>query len=343
MPPGRTCAGGRASTWCAARTGGCWCSRTTCARRPGSPTRAPRARRSTRHCRRRRPPPALAPRTRLRPARRRAPARPAPDGSGEPSVVAALRRARQQRLVRAPRARPAPGHPARDAATTWTRRRGRLTPAAGTAAPREWTWSTGAPTRTGCATPTGSPPGWPTALLEPVRARAPGRGQRLRDRRGRRQARPRLRGGHDPLLPRRGAAAAVRPHLRPRRPGRARRDALGRDRRAGGEAAHRPRRRAASWSCAARARARTVQRIVPRHPRSARATTWPRRRCCSRATRRSARAGSQPRHVDLRAFVSPPATAPVVARRPDPRRARARVAGGELLPGRRSQGHLGAA
>jgi uncharacterized circularly permuted ATP-grasp superfamily protein len=51
------------------------------------------------------------------------------------------------------------------------------------------------------------------ALLEPWLAGPGGRRQRLRHRRGRRQARPRPRGGHDPLLPRRGALIGAVPTL----------------------------------------------------------------------------------------------------------------------------------
>ena len=52
-------------------------------------------------------------------------------------------------------------------------------------------------------------------LLDPCRLRPAGVRERLRQRRDRRQARARLRGGDDPLLPGRGAADPVRAHLRP--------------------------------------------------------------------------------------------------------------------------------
>ena len=59
-----------------------------------------------------------------------------------------------------------------------------------------------------------------------ARPRGPaGPRQPVRHRRGRRQAHPRLRRGHDPLLRRRGARAPVRPDLRPRPAGTARRGA----------------------------------------------------------------------------------------------------------------------
>ena len=70
----------------------------------------------------------------------------------------------------------------------------------------------------------------------------------------------------------------------------------------------------------------------------------------SRAPRRScptprATAGRlEGRHVDLRPYIlSGAATASRAAGRPDPRRAAARLAGRQLEPGRRQQGHLGAA
>ena len=62
----------------------------------------------------------------------------------------------------------------------------------------------------------GRPTGIAQLLLEPMLAGHARLRQRLRHRRRRRQAAARLRRGHGALLPRRGAAAAVGPHLRPR-------------------------------------------------------------------------------------------------------------------------------
>ena len=75
--------------------------------------------------------------------------------------------------------------------------------------------------------------------------RAPDRdGERVRDRGRRRQARARLRRGHGPLLPRRGAAGAVGAHLRPR-PSRGARGGARPLRGAGDQAARGLRRRSA--------------------------------------------------------------------------------------------------
>ena len=124
--------------------------------------------------------------------------------------------------------------------------------------------------------------------------------QRLRHRPRRRQARARLRSRDDPLLPRRGAAAALGPELRPlRRRGPASGD--GAARRAGGQAARRLRRpRGDDHAAGDRGRAAAGDRAGAARARSA---SSPRRRSSSPATRPSAAAACAPRRVDLRPFV----------------------------------------
>ena len=162
--------------------------------------------------------------------------------------------------------------------------------------------------------------------------------QRLRHRRRRRQARPRLRRGDGPLLPRRGAAAALGAELRPRRRDGARevlerldelvlkpRDGFGGDgvtimRRATERSGGRR-----SACCGGAPERFIAQETVPlsTHPTV----------CGARL---------RPRHVDLRPFVvSPPDGARGDARRPHPLRARGRRNGRQQLPRRRRQRHLG--
>ena len=145
-----------------------------------------------------------------RPGARRAPGRPRtcsrcspprsgaarPTAADRPARGAALRRAGQQRLARAPRAGATHmGLPLVTPADLSVRG-GRLHAALGGGRARApSTWSTAAPTRTGCATSTGRPT-WLPELLLPARPRGHAdRGQPPGLGRGRRQARARLRGG----------------------------------------------------------------------------------------------------------------------------------------------------
>ena len=152
-----------------------------------------------------------------------------------------LRRPRQRRLLRAPPLRPRAGDPGRHAAPAGAEPRPPLPPPAAASASRS-TSSTGASTRTGSATPSGSLTALGELLLPALAVGPAALRQRLRHRRRRRQARPRLRRGDGPLLPRRGAAAALGAELRPRR-----RDGAGAGagaaRRTGDQAARRLRRR----------------------------------------------------------------------------------------------------
>ena len=86
-----------------------------------------------------------------------------------------------------------------------------------------------------------------------------------------------------------------------------------------------------------RARARS-----PRGCARTRAATSPRRRSASRGRRPSWTGSFRARHVDLRPFVFYGDEPAVVPGRAHPGRAARGVAGGQLLAGRRQQGHLGA-
>ena len=145
----------------------------------------------------------------LRPARRRA----ARGGAGRrrrPGDRAALRRAAQQRLVRAPPDRAAARPPARAARATWPTRGGRL---------RARVDARDARRRRGLPAHRRGPPARPRRArhlgrrraARPVRAGTLAVVNPFGARRGRRQARARLRRGDGPLLPRRGAAAASVP------------------------------------------------------------------------------------------------------------------------------------
>ena len=84
-------------------------------------------------------------------------------------------------------------------------------------------------------------------------------------------------------------------------------------------------------------------RGVPRSASSPNpATTSPSRRWRCRTCPTFVEPGIAPRHVDLRPFVLVRPRSHARARRPHPRRAARRLAGGQLLAGRRHQGHLGA-
>ena len=84
-------------------------------------------------------------------------------------------------------------------------------------------------------------------------------------------------------------------------------------------------------------------RGVPRaHPRRLPTSTSRSRRSRCRRARRSSRAGIAPRHIDLRPYVLSGTDSRPRARRPHARRAARRVAGRQLVAGRRHQGHLGA-
>ena len=78
------------------------------------------------------------------------------------------------------------------------------------------------------------------------------------------------------------------------------------------------------------------------HHRTTRTTTSPSRRWRCPPARPSSSSGIAPRHVDLRPFVLTGNEVPHRAGRPDPRGAARGLAGGELVAGRRHQGHLGA-
>ena len=138
-------------------------------------------------------------------------------------------------------------------------------------------------------------------LLGPVRARHAGRGQPVRRRRGRRQARARLRRGHGPLLPRRGAAAIESVPTYDLGDDDVRAQALAAAGRAGGQAARRARRRRA-WSSARTSRARTVsasRELVVAQPDS-----WVAQEMVTLSTHPTVIDGRlAPRHVDLRPFV----------------------------------------
>ena len=132
----------------------------------------------------------------------------APAGARGSVRGAALRRAVQQRLVGAPRDRPAHRDPRGHRETTCSRGTDGCTRAWTARAPGPWTWSTAAPTRTACSDEHGRAD---VDRRGAAGARAQGHrhgGQPARVGSGRRQARPRLRGGDGALLPARGAADA---------------------------------------------------------------------------------------------------------------------------------------
>ena len=175
----------------------------------------------------------------------------------------------------------------------------------------------------------------------PLRARHAGRGQRVRRRRRRRQARARLRRGDGPLLPGRGAAAAVgaRRYDLGRSP-RCAPSALDAARRAGGEAAQRLRRRGRRG-------------LPPRAaPRSASAGGASRASAPTRFIAQETRDPVHPSHRVRRPARAPPRRPAAVrvrrrrvstrARRPHPGRVRRGRAGREQLAERRRQGHVGA-
>ena len=144
----------------------------------------------------------------------------------------------------------------------------------------------------------------------------------------------------DPVLPRRGPdpAATSRPillHDADAAPARARAP-----RRAGGQGGRRV------------GRLRHADRAAQHRPSSAtssataswptRATTSPSRRSRCRARPASSTTASSRRHVDLRPYILFGGRRHHRARRADARRAAARLAGRQLVAGRRQQGHLGA-
>ena len=326
------------STSCATPTAGWRCSRTTCARRRGSATRRPRATAldATLAGRRRRPAGCRPTRAPTCSTTRCAAA--APDGVGDPAIARAHRRAAEQRLVRAPRplragsaCRSSRARPAACAATG-------STPGPTTAARASCRSSTGAPTRTGCATSDGQPTWLAERAARAAARRQPGGRQPARRGRRRRQARARLRRRDDPLLPRRGAAAAVGADLRPRRDPDQRRDGARPARRPRRQAALGPRRRRASSSAGTRPRG-------PRAHRRARSSATPARWIAQETVTLSTHptvvdGALEPRHVDLRAFAIGDAVVAGGLTRfaRDARRARR-----QQLAGRRSEGHVGGA
>ena len=226
-----------ASTSSGARTAPCWFWRTICGCPLEPATPPPSAKRSSRRsaprCGRGRST-SYAGRARRRDPRRR-PRRARRAGGGD-----RLRRARQRRLVRAQPARPRARDPGGARPGELEVERGRLFARhnrerhqldVALPPPRR-----GPPQRPGRQPDRARRAADAGAGVGPAALR-----QRLRHRPRRRQARPRLRREHGPLLPRRGAAAALGPQLRPLRRGRSR-GGDGAARRAGDQAARRLRR-----------------------------------------------------------------------------------------------------
>ncbi len=158
-------------------------------------------------------------------------------------------------------------------------------------------------------------------------------------RRRRRQGRPRLRRGDDPLLPRRGAAASFGAGVRPRRSGAAR---------AGAAAARRARRSSRARSSAAAAsrsarsrRAAELEAVAAEVRRSPAA--WVAQEPVALSTHPTVTpAGIGERHVDLRPFVVTAGESVTVAAGGLTRFARGRGRDGrQQRAWRRSEGHVG--
>ena len=160
--------------------------------------------------------PERASRTGRRRARRRCSRARRPAGAPPRPLDGEIAAARCARVVRRPAASvvltdgrttpptgSTPGSPAARASRSSSRPSSRCATAACSHArrARRSTWSTAAPTPTGGLRRR-------ARCSQPVRAGSAEAGQPLRHRRRRRQARPRLRRGHDPLLPRRGAGCS---------------------------------------------------------------------------------------------------------------------------------------
>ena len=325
------------STWSATRTASCGCWRTICGCRRARPTRWPCAKRSAPELGAGREPRRLG---RLRPgSSARRSARAAPDGARRPGRGARLRRP----------ARAAPGTSTDGSGASSGSRSS--TPAAARAA-RGRLFARRGRDRAPARRP-----------LPPPRRGPPQRAGRAADRRSAscccRRCSGRLRcvnafgtgladdklahayvEEHDPLLPRRGAAAALGAELRPLRRERPRRGA-GAARRAGGQAARRLRRPRRD-DHAARDRAAAAARDRARAPRApsgfiaqetVQLSSHPTvcgGAAASRGGSTCAPSSSQRRRRRLRD-----------ARRPHPLRARRRRDGRQQLARRRLQGHLG--
>ena len=165
--------------------------------------------------------------------------------------------------------------------------------------------------------------------------------QRRRHRRRRRQGRLRLHAAHHPLLPRRGPGAAQRRDLHLRRAGRPRLHARPT---APSSSSSPSARAAATASPSARAPAPRASSTTARAALLADPANW--------ISQPMIGLSVAPTLTEQRPAAPPPRPAPVrrhrprhlgVARRPVPRRAEGGQPDRQLLPGRRLQGHLGAA